>query len=677
MCAIAGEVVLTRDQRVRLDALAPMIGALRHRGPDDWGCWTSPDATVALLNARLAIVDREGGHQPLANEDETVWVTFNGELYGFERLARDLVRRGHHLRTRSDTEVIVHLYEEYGERFIDHLRGEFALALHDVRRRVTYLVRDRFGIKPLFYATAGHSLVFASEMKGLFAYPSLTPRLDPEQIFHLLGGVFLPGHTLFSGVRQVRPGSFVRIQGGTVSTIRYWELAISREVGAAATGSDGPGRDDRAIVEEFAHKFEESVTIRLRGDVEAAVYLSGGVDSASVARVMADVQRPLKAFTVGFAHQDYDETAPSAAAASQLHVEHHVARLGPGDLATPFVDALWHAEAPIINAHAAAKYALSELAGRHVKVVLTGEGADELLAGYPQFRHQQLLDRLRRHPGDRETRAELGAFLARSGTLAGTIPIDRYPDLERVTRLFGAYPYPLAKTVYYQRRLWALLSAPLRRQARTLDSLEALAPLLDRTVLADLPAVAASQYVLFETELPGYILSSLGDRMEMAHSVEGRTPFLDHELVELVNRLPLRFKLRGAVDKWVLREAMAPRLPAVSMAPKRVFMAPSLSTLGLDTRESPLDAWLNRRLIEEAGIFNPTAVAALRLGARLLPRGSRAQLVCESATVLALSLHILYALFCRDFRGSLARYRRQADVEADAGAAVGTAAVTP
>ena len=277
-------------------------------------------------------------------------------------------------------------------------------------------------------------------------------------------------------------------------------------------------------------------------------------------------------------------------------------------------------------------------------------------------------------------------FIRETGALTGTVPIDRYPDVDRVTRLFGAYPYPLARTVYFQRRLWALLATPFRRRVRTLDSLEELARHIDRDVLAGLPAVAASQYLLFKTELPGYILNSLGDRMEMAHSIEGRMPFLDHELVEFVNQLPLRFKLRGTVDKWVLREAMAARLPMAGMTPKRAFMAPSLSTLGLDRRRGALDAYLDRRLIEEAGVFNPTAVAALRLGARLLPAGSRTQGVCEAATVMALSVHTLYDLYCRNFRASLDRYRRPGEVDAKDGAGVhaaGTwirrqvAAVTP
>lgn len=644
--------MLVPDRRVRLDAIPSMVGALGHRGPDQWGYWTDPAQSVSLLNARLAIVDPAAGRQPIANEDGTVWVTFNGELYGFERLAADLARLGHRFRTRTDTEVLVHLYEEHGLGLTRFLRGEFALALHDARTHTTILIRDRLGVKPLFYAVLPDRLVFASEMKGLFAHPDVEPRLDREQVVHMLGAVFLPGRALFEGVRQVEPGTCVVVREGQTDVRRYWSLDLTPSDPRRA------GADDQPVVEEFAHRFEEAVRIRLHGDVETGVYLSGGVDSAAVARVVTDVRPSLKAFTVGFADAGYDETDRAAAVASALGIEHHVMRLGPGDLAEPFVDAIWFGEAPVVNAHAAAKFELSRLAAQSVKAVVTGEGADEVLLGYAQFRHQRLLDTLRRLPGDKAARLAMRRLLASAGALTGTIPITEYPDYARVTALFGCYPYPLAKTPYYQRRLGPLLSGPLRRRARALDSLAELAPLLDRAALEGLPAVAASQYVLLRTELPAYILGSLGDRVEMAHGIEGRTPFLDHELVEFLNRLPADFKLRGDTDKWVLREAMRERLPGAVLATKRAFMAPSLTTLGLDRRRSPLDEYFRADLVEDAGVFNPAAIAAMRLAARLLPAGTRAQAVAEAATVLALSVHVLFDLYCRRLRASLERYRR-------------------
>jgi asparagine synthase (glutamine-hydrolysing) len=459
MCAIAGEVVLGTDRRVRLDAIPAMVGALGHRGPDQWGYWTDAAHSVALVNARLAIVDPAAGRQPIANEDGTVWVTFNGELYGFEKIAADLARIGHRFRTRTDTEVLVHLYEEHGLGLTRFLRGEFALALHDARTRTTILIRDRFGIKPLFYAVADGRLVFASEMKGLFAHPAIEPRLDREQLVHMLGAVFLPGRALFDGVRQVEPGTSVVVRDGRMAVERYWTLDL--------TPSADRVPDDRALAEEFSRRFEEAVRIRLHGDVETGVYLSGGVDSAAVARVVADVRPSVKAFTVGFADAGYDETARAADVASALGIEHHVVRVGPGELAQPLVDAVWHGEAPVVNAHAAAKFALSGLAARHVKAVVTGEGADEVLLGYAQFRHQQLLDTLRRAPGDRAARRAMRELLRSAGTLTGIIPIAEYPQYERVTALFGCYPYPLAKAPYYQRRLAPLLAGPLRRRARS------------------------------------------------------------------------------------------------------------------------------------------------------------------------------------------------------------------
>ncbi len=663
MCAIAGEIALDRGSRVSLDAIPAMISALRHRGPDQWGYWIDAQASVALLNARLAIVDADGGRQPVANEDESIWVTFNGELYGYEALTRELVAKGHRFRTRSDTEILVHLYEEYGDDFTRYLRGEFAFALHDSRQGRTCLVRDRFGIKPLFYTRAGESLIFASEIKGLCAHPAVTPRLDADQIVHMLGGLFMPGASMFEGVQQVPPGCMLRVEHGRTALTRYWRLHLSRDSDARAAG-----RTDEAVIEEFGHRLEEAVSVRLHGDVESAVYLSGGVDSAVIAHLMRERRSNVRAFTVGFEDVAYDEAPSAKAVADAAGLEHHVERLGVGALSQAFVDTVWHVEQPVVNTHSAAKFVLSALARRHVKVVLTGEGADELLAGYRQFKHQQLLDDVHRSPADADVQRELRAFLSEGGTLDGTIPIARYPHASRVFAQFGAYPYPIAKTHYYQRRLWALLSAPCRRRASDLDSLETLARLIDRDSLAGLPAVAASQQLLFETELPGYILSVLGDRVEMAHAIEGRTPFLDHHLVEFVSGLPVGFKLRGAVDKWLLRQFARSRVPEQALAKKGVFVAPSLLTLGMHRHHDLLDAYLTRHRVEETGIFNPSAVAAVRLGARLLPRQSRARAVCEAATVLALSVQTLFDLYCRDLRGSFARYRWPGTVDTAIGA---------
>ena len=497
------------------------------------------------------------------------------------------------------------------------------------------------------------------------AHPDVRGRLDRDQILHMLGGLFMPGASMFEGIRQVPPGCVVRIEDGRVETRRYWRLNWSPDVDPAAAG-----RDDASIVEEFDARLAEAVHLRLHGDVEAGVYLSGGIDSGVVAQLMTTAAPGrVRAFTVGFADPHYDETSRAVTVAEATGLEHHVARLGPGGLADCFAQTLWHTEQPIVNAHASAKFVLSELAAQHVKVVLTGEGADELLAGYAQFRHQDLLDARRRDPDNPAHQSALRAFLDGAGALGGTVPIQHYRETERVAAHFGTYPYQIAKALYYQQRLWALLSTPLRRQARAMDSLEALAALIDRGQLSGRPAVTASQQILFDTELPGYILSVLGDRAEMAHAIEGRTPFLDHPLVEFVASLPVRYRLRGATDKWLLRRVAERRLPQAAAVPKRVFLAPSLSTFALDRRNSPLDMYLTRQCTKEAGIFNPAAIAAVRLGARLLRAGSRPQAVCEAATVLAASVHALNEMYCGDFGAALVRYRRPGTIDAAALAA--------
>jgi asparagine synthase (glutamine-hydrolysing) len=655
MCGIAGEIVLEPGRQVAREAIPAMASLIAHRGPDDWGYVVDPRGEVLLLNTRLSIVDLSGGRQPIANEDQTIWVTLNGECYGFEQQARWLESRGHRFRTRTDTEVLVHLYEEIGERFVERLRGEYAFALHDRRRGVCYLVRDRFGVKPLVYAVTGRSLVFASEVKALLAHPGVEAALDEEQLFHTFGGIFMPDRTFFRGIRQVEPASFIRVDvgAGVSSPRRYWDFPFPRHQAETAVPS---AREEADAVDAFRDVLHEAARVRLHGDVEVGAYLSGGVDSTAIVRAARAAGARMKVFTVGFEGPDYDETARAAEVARHFGVEHHVLRIGAGDLADPFVGSVWHAEAPVINAHGAAKFVLSRLAGSSVKVVLTGEGADELLAGYPQFRHQRLLAARERAPADPDIRRELEAFTASAGVFSGIVQTRAYASYDDVVARFGAYPYAILKTFAYQRRLRWLVSSAFSDRARGFDTLAALERSLGPRAFDGLDPVAASQYLLFRTELPGYILVSLGDREEMAHGVEGRVPFLDHHVVEHACALPLSLKMRGDENKYILRRMLAGVAPEAAARPKQIFLAPSTTALGLDRRRSSLDAWLDPRTVREAGIFNPATIWALRRLVRLAPPGSRVQAGAEAVIVFALSVHLLHDLFCRDFANARRRF---------------------
>ena len=345
-----------------------MIAALRHRGPDSNGHYLSPAKNVLLVNTRLAIVDVGGGAQPLTNEDGSVRITFNGEIYGFAALARQLESRGHRLRTRCDTEVIVHLYEEYGEAFVEHLRGEFAFALYDRRQHTLWLGRDRFGVKPLYYALSPRSLLFGSEIKAIFSSPVIKRELNPSFIYSYLHGLLPPDETAFFGVRQVEPGCLLRVTAAGVEPRRYWQPRFAERPEAADSRVAV-----RESVEEFRRLFAEAVDLRLQGDQEPGVYLSGGLDSRAVATQAAQLSsRPVKAFTVAFDDPDFDESAGAAATVAAARARHHVVTIPAAGLTSHFVRSLWHCEMPVVNGHGAAKLLLSGLASQQVKSVLTG-----------------------------------------------------------------------------------------------------------------------------------------------------------------------------------------------------------------------------------------------------------------------------------------------------------------
>lgn len=651
MCGIAGQIALTASTGVDPAIVAPTAALLAHRGPDDWGWVMGAGRDVLLLNTRLSIVDVAGGRQPIGNEDGTVWVTFNGECYGFDAERRWLETRGHRFRTRTDTEVLVHLYEEFGERFVERLRGEFAFALHDRRAGVCLVVRDRFGIKPLVYTEQAGRLAFASEVKALFADPSIGRSLDREQIFHVLGGVFLPDRTIFAGVRHVEPGTYLRIEvGRSYRSVRYWTPPFD-----AADSARTPRAEAEAVA-AFAEKLREATRLRLHGDVDVGAYLSGGVDSAAIVQAVRETSRPLHTFTVGFEPGPHDESEPALDVSRRLGTTHHVMRVGAGDLSDAFLGSLWHGETPVPNAHGAAKYLLSRLTRSVVKVVITGEGADELLAGYPQFRHQQLLEACRRSPRDREAAAALAQFAAQASVFSGTVPISRYPAYDDVVARFGAYPYALTRVFAYQRRIRPLLSRAMRTAVAGADSLAALEQALGPRVFAGLDPVRASQAYLFRTELPGYILSTLGDRQEMAHGVEGRVPFLDHELVELALTFPTALLLRPDRNKHPLRCFVETALPASAGRAKQIFLAPSTRVLGLDRAGSPLAQRLSRPSVRDAGFMGPWPVALLRQALARARPGSRLHAVAEAVLVFTLSLQVLDELLCRDFTASAARY---------------------
>jgi asparagine synthase (glutamine-hydrolysing) len=659
MCGIAGEFVFEGDGVVAADRVVPMLRVLAHRGPDEWGYWVDDHDQAMLLHARLSIVDLSGGQQPMSNEDGTVWTIVNGELYGHEEIADDLRARGHRFATRSDSEIVVHLYEEYGEDFVQHLRGEFAVALYDRRQHALCLARDRFGIKPLYYTVTGGHILFASEIKALLCHPLVTAQLDDQTVYSLIATIAPPGDTLFRGIRQLEPGCMLTIADGRVARHAYWHLQLG------GRPADGNGHDlsEQEAVAGFRERLFEATRLRLHGDVETGAYLSGGIDSAAVAAIAARfAPGRMKAFTIGFGNPAYDETPWAAALARHAGLEHYILPIGPQGLVDSFQESLWHTELPVMNAHGAAKFLLSQLAGKYVKVVLTGEGADEMLMGYAQFHHHQLLDRLAANPRDRVAREALKRFLGREGIQFGVTTARHYEQYDRVMNLFGAYPYPLLRMLHSANARRLVLAPDFVARTKGYDPALALAERLDRHELKGLHPLAATQYVLFKTDLAGYILNILGDRAEMAHSVEGRVPFLDHHVVEYVGSLPPDLLAQNECCKHLLREAVRDLLPdEVLNRRKKQFMSPSPEVLGLHRHNPMFDHYLSAEVTRRVGVFRPAVLLAVRRMMQLSPRGSYVYGLCEGVILYALSLHMIHDMFCESFRSYAERYTRVQD----------------
>jgi asparagine synthase (glutamine-hydrolysing) len=525
---------------------------LFHRGPDGTRHWISQDRKVALGHARLSIIDLVTGDQPIASEDGRTRIVVNGEFYGYEDIQRELERSGHRLRTRSDSEIALHLYEDLGPQCLHRLRGEFAFVVWDETHRTMFAARDRFGIKPLFYAFHDQTLYIASEVKALFA-AGVPARWDPESVAQ---SVEFGGHqirTLFDGVFQVPPGHYLLATEKHLQLVPYWDFNYPR------AEEEHRHRSDSDYVAELRHVLDEAVRLRLRADVPVGCYLSGGLDSCAVLGLAARHRRdPIRAFTLTFDRGAYDEEPQAKEMAMKAGAEFTPIPIRQDDLAEHFDDAIVQSETFCINAHGVAKYRLSRaVRDAGCKVVLTGEGSDEILGGYAHFRRDMLL-----YNNDGQDPAAVATLL---GELNDSNPVSRgllLPHGESlplvgVRRLLGFLPSWIETFSARSATIRGLLSDEFLGRFAQREPYQALLSGLDvRGQLIGRPAVHQSLYLWSKTMLPGYILTMLGDRMEMAHSVEGRVPFLDHHVVETLRSQPVAQKIRGMTEKYVLREAV-------------------------------------------------------------------------------------------------------------------------
>jgi len=604
MCGIAGLVKL-KQTAADTNVLWQMIGALAHRGPDDSGVFV--DSNVGLAHARLSIIDLTGGHQPMSIEHGSLWITFNGEIFNYVELRDELQRKGHRFTTRSDTEVILRMYMEKGEECVDDFNGQWAFAIWDVRQRKLFLSRDRYGVRPLFYTISGNDFLFASEIKAIFAIPGVKREIDLQgldQIFTFW--VTLPARTVFKNISQLPPGHSLTLKEGQVCVRQYWKPEyVSRE----ELKQDSAGQ--RA--EELLALMEDAARIRLRSDVPVGAYLSGGIDSSfTTALISRFAQNRLQTFSVAFEDPTLDESSYQKEASTFLNTRHAEIRCSNEQIGAIFPDVIWHTEQPVLRTAPAPLYLLSRLVRESgFKVVLTGEGADEILGGYDIFKEAKI----RRFWG-RITNSRLRPLLLKR----------LYPYMEDIQRQPSAYLQSFFHVSYEDlvnpffshlprweltSKLKMFFSDDVMQELRTCDNLSELRQELPRSY-SRWPDFCQAQHLETTYLLPGYILSSQGDRMAMAHSVEGRYPFLDHRIGEFAAKLHPSLKMRVLNEKFLLKEAARGKVPrSIIRRSKQPYRAPDGKSFFVGRSPDYVDELLSPEALKRSGLFRPNPVLKL------------------------------------------------------------------
>jgi len=645
MCGIAGIVSTSGDAAPpELGSLELMAGALSHRGPDEFGLYR--DRHAGLAHARLSIIDLSAGQQPLTNETGSLWIVFNGEIFNYLELREDLERAGHRFRTRSDTEVIVHAYEEWGVDAFRRFNGQWAVALWDADRRELVLARDPFGVRPLYIAEHGGRLFFASEVKAIFAADGSIPRrLDPrgiDQIFTFW--TTIAPHSVFAGIEEMEPGT-TRVYGANgVRRARCYDPSFPRSEAEQFPGSLADA------TEAVRAALDHATSLRmLRADVPVGSYLSGGLDSSLVAALGLRAKGArFSTFSLRFADAEYDETEHQRAMASYLGSDHHEVLVSRDDIARIFPDVIRHTERPVLRTAPAPLYLLSRLVhDAGIKVVLTGEGADEMFAGYDLFREAKV-----RRFWSRQPKSEW-----RPRLLERLYPyLERSPVSQRAIarQFFGQQLADANAPGFGHDPRWRgaaalkrLLSADVQAAIRGLDAVSLLKASLPSAFGSWTP-LAQDQYLEVHTLLSGYLLSSQGDRMLMANSVEGRFPFLDRHVAALAESLPPSYKLRVLDEKHVLKRAAASLVPASILARKKQpYRAPDALSFASEQAREWIDEVASARALADAGVFNPAAAASVIAKCRARAASGQFSNADNMAAVGVLSTQLVHHHFVR------------------------------
>lgn len=606
MCGISVILSTSADQIALPEALERMNHAQFHRGPDGEGIkiLSGEGVTVGLGHRRLSIIDLAGGSQPMSNEDDTVWITYNGEIYNHAELRKELEARGHRYRTHSDTETIVHAYEEWGPDCVKRLRGMFAFVIWDSKKRELFAVRDRMGIKPFYYAATDDTLLCASEIKGIVSSGVHPAKINAQGVPEFVTLGYIAGEeTLFDGVKKLLPGHWLTWKAGQIRTGQYWEIPAEETFDPAKTEAD--------YVAEFTSIFEESVSLRLMSDVPLGIFLSGGLDSSAIAATMAkQMSDPLMTFSVGFESQYYSEFKYARQVAERIGADHHEVVLRPEGLFGSIPELVWHEDEPIRNPSSIALYHVAKLARDHVKVVLTGEGSDELFAGYSRYwaimfnqrwgsLYERLLPRVIRDRCIRQTLWKWPLPLSLKKKFAHTFFNHSQRPEEIIFDNFHA--------ILPQRVHEAAFTRDFYNQVRDVD------PYRDSVSLYRQRQSQEELDRLLYTDQKTYLVELLmkQDTMSMAASIESRVPFLDHEMVEFATRVPPQLKLNRESEKYLVKKAIAKMVPeSILNREKMGFPVPLTQWI----REGFTGVLRNTLLSERArerNIFEPTFITRL------------------------------------------------------------------
>lgn len=596
MCGICGQLKFDKDENVNPAAIKQMADSIAHRGPDDEGFYICGQLGFGFR--RLSIIDLGGGHQPLSNENGSIWIIFNGEIYNYRELRDWLLAKGHLFRTNSDTETIVHLYEEVGEKCVDYLRGMFAFCIWDKNERSLMLARDRIGIKPIYYYVGNEGLVFGSEIKALLANPSVECILESRLIDRVLSFNYLPGEdTLLKGIKKLAPASYMTVKNGDIKVRQYWDLTFERSALTLPQAQD-----------QLAGILEESVRLHLISDVPIGFLLSGGVDSTAMLSLARGItQHQLSTFTVGFSDPHIPDERPYAKLAAETYgSSHHELTITANDFADFLPKYTWYMEEPVCEPPAVALFYVSKLARHYVKVLISGEGGDEAFGGYQVYRNTLWLERVKKVLGP--TRGAVAASLLKANLLIGSKTVARYAPFLNLPIEANYLSGTSNRLNFFNEHPQAVYSPDFLHFVSKQASFEA----ATRCWRSDLSHDLVSQmlYADIKTWLPHDLLLK-ADKMTMATSIELRVPFLDHKVLEFAASLPGNFKVRGFSTKYIAKKALRDRIPHEILRRRKTgFPIPYLSWLRGELKGWVRDLLLDTRTIER-GYFQRKSIEQL------------------------------------------------------------------